>query len=223
MDKEPILIESSPEPDSDLEAPPAAVVPLRRSTRLAKTQPRVDASGRIQKLTVAPKLSRNIPTPAALQNGLIRKCERQESVSTSSAAFVVIFLTCWDVQNANSPLTEFGKRGPLNRNGPRRIRRPNPSIPQPPFKLQLSIHSTLQKILESALWHFAKHWIPDLLLKNRWDIPEAAELNLWWDSFAGCQLPQHALDLNTQFQMVHLEALFNRIKHIRHTAVHRRY
>jgi hypothetical protein len=77
---EPILIESSPEPDSDREAPPTSVTTLRRSTRLAQTQPRVDsASGRIQKLTVVPKPSGNLPAAAALQNGLISKCERQEN------------------------------------------------------------------------------------------------------------------------------------------------
>jgi hypothetical protein len=79
---EPILIESSPEPDSDREAPPVCVTTLRRSTRLAQTQPRVDgASGRIQKLTVVSKPSRSLPAAAAIQNGLIRKCERMGNVS----------------------------------------------------------------------------------------------------------------------------------------------
>jgi hypothetical protein len=79
---EPILIESSPEPDSDREAPPVCATTLRRSTRLAQTQPRVDgASGRIQKLTVVPKPSRNLPAAAAIQNRLIRKCERMDNAS----------------------------------------------------------------------------------------------------------------------------------------------
>lgn len=77
---EPILIESSPEPDSDPEARPVTVTTLRRSTRLAQTQPRVDsASGRVQKVTVVSKPSRNLPAAATLQNGLISKCERQEN------------------------------------------------------------------------------------------------------------------------------------------------
>jgi hypothetical protein len=96
-----------------------------------------------------------------------------------------------------------------------------------PLKVQLSLHSTLQKVLEDALWHFAKHWIPDLLLQNKWHIPEAGELNLWWGSLSGRQLPKHALDLNAldlnaQLQVRHLEALFMRINKIRHTAVHRK-
>jgi hypothetical protein len=99
---------------------------------------------------------------------------------------------------------------------------PDPSLPQLPFKVQLSLHSALQKVLEDALWHFSKHWIPEVLLQNRWHIPEAGELNLWWDSLAGRHLPQHALDLSIQFGMPHLEALFVRINEIRHAAVHRK-
>jgi hypothetical protein len=130
----------------------------------------------------------------------------------------------WGIQNANADIlpTEFPKPRPLQMNDPRLIHRPNPSLPQPPLKVQISLHSALQKVLEDALWHFARQWIPDLLLRNGWHIPEAGELKLWWDSFADRQLPQHALDLNVHFQMPHLEGLFIRIKQIRHTAVHRK-
>jgi hypothetical protein len=76
------VIESSPEPDSDREAPPVRVTTLRRSTRLVQTQPRVDgASGRIQKLTVVPKPSRTLPAAAGPQTQLIRKCERHKNIS----------------------------------------------------------------------------------------------------------------------------------------------
>lgn len=46
-----------------------------------------------------------------------------------------------------------------------------------PFNIKHSILCAMQKIMEAALFYWAKHWVPLLLQKEGWDTPEAGELN----------------------------------------------
>jgi hypothetical protein len=88
-----------------------------------------------------------------------------------------------------------------------------------PFKLQHSILSQTQRLLEECCYDFAKKWFPSILEARGWDAPEAVELNKWWMTFRKCDIPATAIAIGPGQS---LSVLFNRATSIRHCAVHRR-
>jgi hypothetical protein len=43
--------------------------------------------------------------------------------------------------------------------------------------MEHSILCTMQKLMEEAMFHWAKEWAPKLLEREGWESPEAGELN----------------------------------------------
>ena len=48
-----------------------------------------------------------------------------------------------------------------------------------PFKVQHSILTKAQRILEECCYDFTQKWAPNLLIEKKWDCAEAIELNRW--------------------------------------------
>ncbi|ESZ92481.1 hypothetical protein SBOR_7144 [Sclerotinia borealis F-4128] len=94
----------------------------------------------------------------------------------------------------------------------------HPNLPCLPFVLQITIIRSLQTALESICYRFVEKWLPKILVANGWDCPDAIELNLWWNAIDACQIPVEAINLPEDRT---LAQIFNRVKHIRHHAVHR--
>jgi hypothetical protein len=88
-----------------------------------------------------------------------------------------------------------------------------------PFKLQHSILSQTQRLLEECCYDFAKKWFPSILEAHGWDAPEAVELSKWWMTFRKCDIPAAAIAVSPGQS---LSLLFNRATSIRNCAVHRR-
>lgn len=86
-----------------------------------------------------------------------------------------------------------------------------------PYPLQHAILTALQRTLEESCFYFAKKWLPAVLKKNNWLSPEAGELNLYCIAFGKCHVPSTAVD-NSRGPLMET---FNRVKQVRHSAVHR--
>ncbi|KAK3936165.1 hypothetical protein QBC46DRAFT_461632 [Diplogelasinospora grovesii] len=76
----------------------------------------------------------------------------------------------------------------------------------------------VQDILEQACFDFGRQAMPDILRKNGWDCPEAAELNLWTAEF---QQQQSEFADKQGGAGKPLDKLFRSVADIRHAAVHR--
>ena len=63
-----------------------------------------------------------------------------------------------------------------------------------PFKHQHTVLNIIQKFLEEACFYFAQKWLPDLLKKKGWEIPEQGELHLWWRNIKNHRVPAHAVN-----------------------------
>ncbi|KAG9230723.1 hypothetical protein BJ875DRAFT_347207, partial [Amylocarpus encephaloides] len=87
-----------------------------------------------------------------------------------------------------------------------------------PFKTQHWILNKTQQLLEECCYRFMGKWFPSVLEDNGWDVPEAVELTVWWKTLSNCVIPTAAVDLS---QGQSLADLFNNVKYIRHSAVHR--
>ncbi|RDL36161.1 uncharacterized protein BP5553_06773 [Venustampulla echinocandica] len=87
-----------------------------------------------------------------------------------------------------------------------------------PFRLEHTLMTCIQKLLEETCFHFAEKWIPDLLRKQGWDTPEAGELNHWWGALKHSQVPRHAVNFQSSDEV---EYLIVRLHQVRHAAVHR--
>ncbi|KAM3084128.1 hypothetical protein ACMFMG_001768 [Clarireedia jacksonii] len=90
-------------------------------------------------------------------------------------------------------------------------------LPSMPFKIQHKIMTCMQSALEDIVFRFAKRWLPMILEGNNWDTPEACELSLWWICLRECKVPVEAV----KPVKPSLQRLFDRLKHVRHCAVHR--
>ncbi|KAH8674394.1 hypothetical protein BGZ60DRAFT_403819, partial [Tricladium varicosporioides] len=88
-----------------------------------------------------------------------------------------------------------------------------------PFRLQNSILTQTQGLLEECCYEFAEKWFPSILEANGWDAPEAVELTIWWKTLSKCDIPATAIALSHGQS---LAVLFKRAISIRHCAVHRR-
>ena len=88
-----------------------------------------------------------------------------------------------------------------------------------PFKLQHSILTQTQRLLEECCYDFAEKWFPSILEEHGWDAPEAVELNKWWMTLRKCDIPAAAIAANPDQS---LSVLFKRAASIRNCAVHRR-
>ncbi|KAI9642605.1 hypothetical protein NHQ30_009410 [Ciborinia camelliae] len=87
-----------------------------------------------------------------------------------------------------------------------------------PFVLQITILRSIQTVLEFMCYRFVQKWLPRMLNANKWDCPDAIELNLWWRVLDGCTIPAEAIKAPKNSS---LAKIFDRIQHIRHLAVHR--
>ena len=78
----------------------------------------------------------------------------------------------------------------------------------------------LQKQLEECCFEFAKHWMPDLLVKRNWSCAIAVELNHWAQTIPQQYevIPREATTAQTAQS---LRNTFEGTVHIRHAAVHR--
>jgi hypothetical protein len=88
-----------------------------------------------------------------------------------------------------------------------------------PFKLQHSILTQTQRLLEECCYDFAQKWFPSILEEHGWDAPEAVELNKWWMTLRKCDIPAAAIAVSPGQS---LSVLFKRAASIRNCAVHRR-
>ena len=88
-----------------------------------------------------------------------------------------------------------------------------------PFKLQHSILTQTQRLLEECCYDFAGKWFPSILEDHGWDTPEAVELNKWWMTLRKYDIPAAAIAANPDQS---LSVLFKRAASIRDCAVHRR-
>jgi hypothetical protein len=88
-----------------------------------------------------------------------------------------------------------------------------------PFKLQHTILTQTQRLLEECCYNFAEKWFPSILETHGWDAPEAVELSKWWMTLRKCDIPVAAIALSPDQS---LSVLFKRANSIRHCAVHRR-
>ncbi|KAB5522989.1 hypothetical protein GE09DRAFT_1153410, partial [Coniochaeta sp. 2T2.1] len=86
-----------------------------------------------------------------------------------------------------------------------------------PLRTQHHLLTKVQTLLERASLDFGQQHMQSVVQRDRWDCPEAAELNLWAAEF-----------LNSQEQFAKrrdvgkpLGKLFHSVSDIRHTAVHR--
>ena len=104
------------------------------------------------------------------------------------------------------------------------IKQPNIDVPslypvQFPFRVQHSILTKTQNLLEKCCYEFTQKWAPNLLIEKKWDCAEAIELNTWtftivkrYGSFptgafkkSGSSIPESLLAVNK----------------LRHSSVHR--
>ncbi|KAI1742121.1 hypothetical protein F4680DRAFT_40887 [Xylaria scruposa] len=87
-----------------------------------------------------------------------------------------------------------------------------------PLRTQHRILTNVQSILEDICFDYAERVMPEVLKKNKWDCPEAAELNLWSAEFL---LRQNDFPDRVEEVRKPLTSLFRSVADIRHTAVHR--
>ncbi|KAI0551077.1 hypothetical protein F4679DRAFT_540228 [Xylaria curta] len=87
-----------------------------------------------------------------------------------------------------------------------------------PLRTQHRILTNVQSILEDICFDYAERAMPEILKKNKWDCPEAAELNLWSAEFL---LRQNDFSDRVEDVRKPLTSLLRSIADIRHTAVHR--
>ncbi|KAE9370778.1 hypothetical protein N431DRAFT_559861 [Stipitochalara longipes BDJ] len=106
-----------------------------------------------------------------------------------------------------------------------------------PYNVKHSILQAMQKIMEEALFEWAKEWAPAMLKMAGWETAEAGELNWWWrtidsyskrvDSIDGTRYNAHhisadAFSRSAGMNINKLQLLLDqRLKHVRHAAVHR--
>jgi hypothetical protein len=96
------------------------------------------------------------------------------------------------------------------------------STPKPPdlglpYEVQHYILAMIQRILEEACYDLASRWMPQKLIDNRWDCPEAVELSTWRDLLPTA-LPSNAIDPLPTYSLE--RALADAVQ-IRNSAVHR--
>ncbi|KAM0329988.1 hypothetical protein ACHAQA_004157 [Verticillium albo-atrum] len=88
-----------------------------------------------------------------------------------------------------------------------------------PYETQHLILTTTQRVLEECCFDFASKWFPSVPKTRGWDCAAAVELTTWVAIFKRKlpKLPCDALKVNEQS----LERIFDPIRVVRHTAVHR--
>ncbi|KAH6671741.1 hypothetical protein B0J14DRAFT_80003 [Halenospora varia] len=86
------------------------------------------------------------------------------------------------------------------------------------YALQHDLLSAVQSLLEEVLFYFAKRCMPKLLKNKNWTTPLAGELNTWWGTICNHNIHPDWFQFRDGNEV---QILFNRIKHIRHTVVHR--
>ncbi|KAJ4256732.1 hypothetical protein NW762_008828 [Fusarium torreyae] len=89
-----------------------------------------------------------------------------------------------------------------------------------PLRTQHLILTRIQTILEHACFQFAQENMPDILVQNQWDCPEAGELNIWIHFLRGRSNELYDLG-RSRVGEFSLHAVFQSIIQIRHNAVHR--
>lgn len=95
---------------------------------------------------------------------------------------------------------------------------PDPDIPSLPFKHQYRILTTLQSILESACFDFARKHYPNFLVQKGWDCPEAGELTQWTRGLVA-EFRENPTRVVKEAE--HLPLAMKATDEIRHSAVHR--
>ncbi|EEQ27352.1 ubiquinol-cytochrome-c reductase cytochrome c1 [Microsporum canis CBS 113480] len=89
-----------------------------------------------------------------------------------------------------------------------------------PYRSQHLLLTKTQCLLEECCYVFTSKWMPDLLLKRKWDCPEAIELNKWVRVFMKriSKLPADALH---DGHKANIFEIVESVVQLRHSAVHR--
>ncbi|KMU87381.1 hypothetical protein CIHG_05174 [Coccidioides immitis H538.4] len=92
--------------------------------------------------------------------------------------------------------------------------------PYIPYKVQHTILSKIQTLLEKSCYEFTSKWAPALASERGWDCPEAIELNRWTGNmyYRLKNLPDGALDNRYNSD---ISSVFASLCGLRHAAVHR--
>lgn len=76
----------------------------------------------------------------------------------------------------------------------------------------------MQALIEEALFYFAERWAPQILRKKGWAVPDDGELSNWWRALQHAKIPASSISFPKSCD---IGALFRRVCHLRHAAVHR--
>jgi hypothetical protein len=87
-----------------------------------------------------------------------------------------------------------------------------------PSQYQHPLLKCMQALIEEALFYFAQRWMPQVLRKRGWEVPEDGELNNWWNQLRNAKIPASSVSFPKGCDV---ETLFRRVSHLRHAAVHR--
>ncbi|GBF64437.1 hypothetical protein TMEN_7143 [Trichophyton mentagrophytes] len=89
-----------------------------------------------------------------------------------------------------------------------------------PYAVQHVLLTKIQCLLEECCYEFTSKWAPALLLKKKWDCPEAIELNQWVRVMIQytSSLPADALE---DKHKANISEIFEPAVQVRHSAVHR--
>lgn len=88
-----------------------------------------------------------------------------------------------------------------------------------PYEAQHVVLTTAQTVLEACCFDFAKQWLPDLVLEQRWNCATAVELNQWTHFLDEKKLS--SLKLESSMTQPTLRTILTEIRNLRDVAVFR--